>query len=146
MRVFEPKQITVLTTSKCTAACKHCCMNSSPERDDMLSWEQLEKILTQAFSELGNGLKLIIFAGGEPMLLGKDLYKAIQLCKQQGLATRIVTNAYWATSPRVARLKLSELKEAGLDEVNISTDDYHLPFIKLTNVRYAYEAALELQF
>ena len=144
MRVFEPQQLTVLGTSKCTAACRHCCMNSSPERDDTLSWEQLERSLTQALTQLKLGV--VIFAGGEPMLLGKTLYRAIRLCKDHGVMTRIVTNAYWATSPRVALMKLKELREAGLDELNISTDDYHLPFIKLQQVKYAYEAGLTLDF
>jgi hypothetical protein len=119
-------------------------MNSSPERDDTLSWERLEKILTQALTELK--LVVVIFAGGEPLLLGETLYKAIRLCKQHGVMTRIVTNAYWATSPKAALAKLKLLREAGLDELNISTDDYHLPFIKLQNVKYAYDAARTLDF
>ncbi|MCC6994144.1 MAG: radical SAM protein [Deltaproteobacteria bacterium] len=144
-RVFEPRQLTVLTTSKCTAACRHCCMNSSPERADTLSWPQLESSLTQAFAELAH-LEVIIFAGGEPLLLGQDLLAAIRLCKRHGVVTRIVTNAYWATSREHARFKLRELKEAGLDEVNISTDDYHLPWIPLDAVRHAYEEAIALEF
>lgn len=144
MRVFEPHQLTILTTSKCTAACRHCCMNSGPDREETLSWEQLEGVLKQAMAELQLGV--VIFAGGEPMLLGQTLYKAIKLLSDAGVGTRLVTNAYWATSPRVAMMKLKELRAAGLMELNISTDDYHQPFIKLQQVRYAYEAALELDF
>ena len=143
-RVLEPRQITILTTSKCTAACRHCCMNSSPERSDTLTWEQLEKILSQAFTDLR--LKLVIFAGGEPMLLGNTLYKALRMVKSHGLATRMVTNAYWASSREHAQLKLRELEQAGLDELNISSDDYHLDFIKLDAVRNAYELALTMNF
>lgn len=143
-RVIEPRQLTVLVTSKCTAACAHCCMNSSPERDDTLTWEQLERILTQALTELD--LRVIIFAGGEPMLLGETLYRAIRLCKQHGRMTRIVTNAYWAGNRDHALLKLKELRAAGLDELNISTDDYHDPYISFDHVRNAYEVALTLDF
>ena len=145
MRVFEPYSVTVLTTSTCTAACRHCSMNSSPERRERLSGEQLQHLLTGLFDEVPD-LKVVVFAGGEPTLLGDDLLDAIRRCKARGAITRVITNAYWATSPEAARAKLLELRDAGLHEVNISTDDYHLPWISLQRVRYAYEAALELDF
>ncbi|MCC6994178.1 MAG: radical SAM protein [Deltaproteobacteria bacterium] len=120
-------------------------MNSSPERSETLSWEQIKDVLEQAFHECRQ-LQVVIFAGGEPMLLGDTLLEAIKLCKQRGALTRIVTNAYWATTRAHARFKLQELKDAGLDEVNVSTDDYHLPFIPLDAVKHAYEEALALEF
>lgn len=119
-------------------------MNSSPERNETLNWEQLEPMLTQALEQLKLGV--VIFAGGEPTLLGETLLKAIRLCKQHGVGTRIVTNAYWAGTPKAALERLKALREAGLDELNISTDDYHQPFIRLQNVKNAYEAARTLDF
>jgi len=38
------------------------------------------------------------------------------------------------------------LREAGLDELNISTDDYHLPFVSLTKVHHAFDAAAAADF
>ena len=119
-------------------------MNSSPERSDTLSWAQLERILSQALSELS--LSVVIFAGGEPMLLGDTLYRAISMCRDRGVGTRIVTNAYWAANRDHALLKLRELKDAGLTELNISMDDYHTDYIKLECVRNAYEQALTMDF
>lgn len=115
-------------------------MNSGPARQETLTYAQLEHILLQAFAEL-RPLHVVVFAGGEPMLLGEDLYKAITLCKRHGAVTRIVTNAYWATSPEAARLKIRELRTAGLDELNLSTDDYHLSYISLQRLRYAWDVA-----
>ena len=143
-RVLEPTTLTIITTNKCTAECAHCCMNSSPERTETLTWEQLESTLLQAFKELT--LRVIIFAGGEPMLLGETLYKAIRLCKQNRVGTRIVTNAYWGANREHARKKLQELKDAGLDELNISMDDYHDPYIRQEAVKNAYEIALTMDF
>jgi hypothetical protein len=144
MRVLEPTTVTVLTTNKCTAQCRHCSMNAGPDRNDTLSWPQLEKILTQLFAE--TKLTVVVFSGGESTMLGDDLLKALTLCKQHGVITRLVTNAFWATSPTAAHAKLKELRDAGLDELNISTDDYHLPYISLQKVRYAFDAARELNF
>ena len=119
-------------------------MNAGPKRNHTLSWPQLEKILTQLFAETKLGV--VVFSGGESTLLGEDLLKALRLCKQHGVITRLVTNAFWATSPEAAYAKLKELRDAGLDEVNISTDDYHLPYISLQKVRFAFDAARKIDF
>lgn len=144
MRVLEPNTVTILTTNKCTAVCRHCATNSGPNRKDMLTWDKLEPILRQLFAE--TKLSVIVFSGGESTLLGEDLLKALRLCKEHKIITRLVTNVFWATSPEAAEAKLKELREAGLNELNISTDDYHLPYISLQKVRYAFDAARKLDF
>jgi hypothetical protein len=144
MRVLEPHTITVLTTDKCTAECRHCCMNSAPSREHRLTYEQMETALRDVF--LHNDIKVVVFAGGEPTLLGDDLLRAISFCRLHGVVTRIITNAYWATSLPAARDKCRALREAGLEEFNVSTDDYHEPYIPLQHVKWAYEAAMELDF
>lgn len=120
-------------------------MNSGPARKETLTYAQLEHILLQLFAEI-KPLHVVVFAGGEPTLLGEDLYKAIALCKQHGTVTRVVTNAFWATSKEAAEKKVAELRRAGLDELNLSTDDYHLPYISLQRLRYAWEAAQNAGF
>ena len=146
MRVLEPTSVTILPTSRCTARCRHCSMSSSPDREEVLSLEELEHIIRQIFAELTP--KAIVFSGGESTLLGQDLHAALRLCKTLGpdTTTRLVTNAFWATSEAAARETLSALRDAGLEEINISSDDYHLPFISLQKVRWAFGAALELGF
>lgn len=143
MRILEPHTVTILTTDKCTAECRHCCMNSSPAREHMLTYAQIESALRQLFK---NDIKVVVFAGGEPTLLGDDLLKSIAFCRLNGVVSRIVTNAYWAHSLEAAREKCRELRDAGLDEFNVSMDDYHEPYIAFDRVRNAYRAALELDF
>ncbi len=58
-------------------------MNSSPEREHRLSYEQIETVLRQFFDNYN--VKVVVFAGGEPTLLGKDLLKAISFCKLNGV-------------------------------------------------------------
>src|SRR5262249_59831552 len=93
--------------------------------------------------ELGFGS--MVFAGGEVTLRGDDLLVAIAEAPRLGLPTRIVTNAYWATSLDRAREKLRQLVESGLTEVNYSTGDEHARFIPLDNVIYATVAAVEVK-
>jgi hypothetical protein len=120
-------------------------MNSGPERSEQLSAEQMIDILRQLFEE-SPGLSLVVFSGGESMLLGEDLYRAIRFAKDQGRATRLVTNAYWASTPERATQVVAELRAAGLEQLNISTDDQHLPFISLQRVRNAYAASMATDF
>src|SRR5215470_7199012 len=147
MRVFEANTVTILPTNRCTAQCRHCSMNAGPDREDMLSWPELESIINQLFDELKN-LEVVVFSGGEATMLGEDLHKAIRLCKQRrpAVVVRLVTNAFWAHTPAAAETTLRALKDAGLDELNISTDDYHLPYISLQRVKHAWDAATKMSF
>jgi len=87
-----------------------------------------------------------VFAGGEPTLLGEDLLNSIAHANSLGIMTRLVTNVYWASTPQRAREGMTALRQAGLRELNISYDDYHLPFIKPINLKHAYTAAYDLGF
>jgi hypothetical protein len=144
MRVLEPNTVTILPTNSCTARCRHCSMNAGPERHDSLTGEQLEDIVDQLARAAD--IQVIVFSGGESTLLGEHLNRALRRVRSHGILSRLVTNAYWATSGEAALAKLRELREAGLDELNLSTDDYHLPYISLQKIRNAYQAALQLDF
>lgn len=141
---FNPLQITFLTTNTCTAACGHCSVYSSPDRRGSLHSSQMINTIDE-FSALSS-LKLVIFAGGEPTLLGKQLLDTIAYADSLGLMTRMVTNAHWATSISTARKKMIEFREAGLRELNISCDDYHVPYIPLDRVKFAWHASRDLGF
>lgn len=139
MSLLQPRQLTVLTTSQCTASCDHCSMNSSPHRRERLTFERIRETIDTLHA---NGpLSVVIFAGGEPTLLGEVLLDGIAHADSLGLTTRLVTNASWAINTDKARAKILELRQAGLAELNISADDYHLPYIPFANVERAWRAA-----
>ena len=117
-------QITILTTNRCNAFCKHCVMHAGPSKNDTLSADQMADAISQV--RKNNDLMMVVFAGGEPLLLGDALLEAIAYADMSGIGTRIMTNAYWAETPAKARDTLQALRESGLLEVNISIDDYHL--------------------
>lgn len=139
MALLQPQQLTVLATSQCTAACDHCSMNSSPERRDRLDLDTFIATVEELHARAPLGV--VIFAGGEPTLMGEMLLDAIAHADAMGIMTRIVTNASWAISDAKARAKIRELRQAGLGELNISADDYHLPWIPFDNVVRAWRAA-----
>ncbi len=131
-------------TNRCTAKCAHCCMNSGPDRSERLDFPVIRKTIDE-LNDI-SPLLTVVFAGGEPTLVKDALRQSIRHCSEIGISTRLVTNASWAKTPSTARRVLKRLKADGLRELNISTDDYHLPFIPFENVVNAWSAAKEMVF
>ena len=139
-----PDQMTVMTTSSCTARCAHCLVRSGPERDDTLQYQQIVDAVEAAHA--AGRLSVVVFAGGEPTTLGEHLLDAIAHVNSLGIGTRLVTNASWATDEHSAATMVTQLREAGLDEINFSADDFHLPFIPLDCVVNAWHACKGVGF
>lgn len=136
---LRPHQLTVLTTSECNARCAHCLVRAGPERHDALGFNEMVRSVEAASA--ASPISVVVFAGGEPTLLGETLLDAVAHVSCMGIATRLVTNAWWATTPESARDMVVRLREAGLDELNVSADDFHLPFLSLDHVANAWRAS-----
>ncbi len=135
---------TFLTTYRCTAMCTECSLRCSPYDDSpILSFEQFADHLSRILKVLPS-IRLVVFTGGEPFLMGHGLDKSISHCKKQNLRTRIVSNAYWAKDEEVAFARLSQLKEAGLSEINFSTGSEHQQYVSIENIINAVLAAAKL--
>ncbi len=128
-------------TYKCPIRCRCCGVNGGPHRKEMMSLPFMRRLIDEV--HLMGLSRLVVFTGGEPFLLGDDLYKAVAYASGLGFLTRIVTNAYWATSRERAGQILARLKSEGLTEINYSCDDFHQEFIPLERVKWANEAAAE---
>ncbi len=130
------------TTYRCPIQCRHCGAQCSPAARERLSLRDMIGFVDQvhAFGKL----QLVVFTGGEPFLLGKDLLTCVEHCAKKGLSTRIVTNAFWARTAASATRMIKACMDVGLSEINLSCDDYHQEFIPLERIRYANEACLEL--
>lgn len=126
--VVDPKSIGILTTMKCTAACQECCFECSPNRKERITFTEIKKIIDSIVIAFPT-IKVVAWTGGECTLLGDDLINGISYAKGKGILSRIVSNGWWATSDEKAFMLLKKLKEAGLDEVNISTGDNHQEFV-----------------
>lgn len=139
---ISPTESTILASYNCTAACEHCCFDSHPGIKKRLSLEEIIEFIDKASTF--KKMKLIVFSGGECFLLGKELDIAIGHATKLGLATRCVTNGYWATSYETALLRLDKLKEAGLKEINFSTGDFHQQYVPQENIINGVAASVDI--
>ncbi len=147
---FQYFDLGLLVTTRCTAACKHCCFGCTPKGDQLsgdvtMTLAEMQSYVSQAARLTPGGIGRLGFSGGEPFLLRNDLVEIVRFARELG-TQRIECNTavYWANSYKAARQRLEPLRAAGLDRLTISTDDFHTEFIKLDNVRIALEVAQEL--
>ena len=134
------RELVFSVTNRCTASCRDCPIVHEGRPPLSLSADEMIRIMGDILPF--GFLRLVVFTGGEPFLIGDDLKKAVAYASRHGVLTRIVTNAYWATTKENAIEILQDLKQAGLTELNISCDDFHQEFVPLENIRNANDAAL----
>ena len=134
-------EIVFSVTNQCPARCTDCPIVHEGMPPASLDAEFMIQVIKELLP--WKSLGLVVFTGGEPFLCRQELRQTIAFAASHDILTRIVTNAYWATSKTRAKEILRELKDAGLTEINISCDDFHQEFIPLENIKNANEAALE---
>jgi 4Fe-4S single cluster domain len=136
--------LSMQVTYQCNITCKHCGPYCSPKEADWMSGDEMRSLITQA-AELEAGS--VVFTGGEPSLLGKDLPPLIRFVHERGIKnTRVVSNAKFASTQDKATRVLGSWQEAGLCEVNFSCGEYHQEFVPIEHVANAYRAACDLGF
>ncbi len=140
---ISPVSISIMVTDRCTAACNNCCFQCKPSNQNRLSYEEIEKYVDQALRKFDT-IKLLVITGGECFILGDDLDKIVRYAARRKLLVRVVTNAYWAVTFKKTYLRLFQLKELGLNELNISTGDEHQEWISFDNIIFAIVAAIHL--
>lgn len=138
------KALTFVTTYKCGARCKHCLMECVASDYERLSLRDMQAVI-EWFADETKG-KVVIFTGGECTYLGDDLLEAIAYACSRGLSTRIVTNAEWAISENLSREMVTALSDAGLEELNISYDDFHGEWIPFDNIKFAWDSSKYANF
>ncbi len=81
-------------TNRCNLSCLHCYSKASLDSKDTLSTED---ILRNLIKLKENGIKFLIFSGGEP-LTRKDLFVIAKECKKLGIITYLSTNGLYVKS------------------------------------------------
>lgn len=146
VEVIPPTTICIVLTFKCTAQCINCCFGCNPKNNRYLTFEQIKRYIDLCMNEYSESLKVLVITGGECMLFEDITKSTIKYASSLGLITRIVTNGYWASSYRIAVLKIKELKACGLHEINFSSGIDHQQWIPFKNVRNASVAASRMGF
>lgn len=138
--MLPPKVVTLLTTFKCTAKCENCCFQCSPLSKKKMTLRDMKEWVVKSLNAYPS-IRMVVFSGGECTLLGEDLFDIIFFVSSCKVATRIVTNAWWATTYDAAYDYVAKLKKNGLKEINFSTGDEHQQWVSFENVRNAALAA-----
>ncbi|MCM0080886.1 radical SAM protein [Geomonas sp. Red32] len=129
-------------THDCPVSCRECETKSGPWNGPFLDAPFMIEVIDEAWV-LGC-LSTIVFAGGEPLLKRYEIEQVLLHAQKRGLRSRVVTNAYWAASPKGAFHTLLDLQQAGLSEVTLTCDDMHQELIPLDYIKNAFVAAREL--
>ncbi len=87
-------------TNRCNLSCLHCYSKSTLDEVDTLTTEQIKKTILEMKA---NGVKFIIFSGGEP-LTRKDLFEIADFCKTNGIITYLSSNGLYFTKGNVQRI------------------------------------------
>lgn len=130
------------TTLQCPIKCKLCGLSCGPHRTERLSLEFMLRMMDE-YTKLKGGAH-VTFTGGEPFLLKEDLFEAIRHATSKKMTSRVVSNAYWATSPPAAEEMVQRCLDAGLSEINFSVDDMHQEHIPIERIKYAHAACDKL--
>jgi len=142
---MQIKSVDFLLTFKCPSKCKHCSYKAGPERTGHMKLADVERYL----KELTNTqpVQAITAHGGEPFLYFELLKQIMKKAKELKLPRRwVITNGYWAKTKAIARRKLVELKEVGLQCITFSVDGFHQEYIPLESVKNGIEVAASLGF
>ncbi|UCD45240.1 MAG: radical SAM protein [Candidatus Bathyarchaeota archaeon] len=135
-------RVGLILTERCNIECAHCWLESGPQRRSSMDPEDARGYIDQAL-EIPT-LDWVSFTGGEPFLMPETLASLVSYASGSGLRTECVTNCFWAETEAKAGEKLGTLVDAGLDVINISSDDFHQRHIPFERVKNAYEAAKKL--
>ena len=131
-----------LVTYRCTFACDHCFVWSSPDSEGTMSVTQLLSLIDQAAD---CGVTNVYFEGGEPTLAYPVVLEAAAHARDRGLDLGLVSNCFWATTVEDARLWLAPFKRLGIADLSLSSYAYFVEDADETRLRNAVVAARELE-
>lgn len=137
-------KMALMFSARCNASCGHCSTSCGPHRTESLSRSKIFSLMGEA-AALSQGEPLKIgLTGGEPFLDFALLRDIVAHGKRLGAEMGCVTNAYWATSDEKARSLLSQLQDAGLLVLSVSSSRFHEEFVDARRVERALGAARDI--
>jgi hypothetical protein len=119
------KGIHFLLTYACNYECDHCFLYCGPHARGTFTLAQIREVMGEA-EKLGTVTE-VYYEGGEPFLYYPLLIEGLRLARERGFDTGVVTNCYWATAVEDAELWLGPLRDAGVNLLSLSDDEFHNP-------------------
>ena len=139
---MKPSGLHLLLTYKCNASCGHCFLSCSPQQKGTMSAEEANGYIDQAAKI--PYINHLFIEGGEPFLYPDTVRTIIKRATDKGFWIGLLSNGFWAANDEKAREVLAPLIEAGLTNLDISTDAWHSEFVPLERAERAARVAQEL--
>ena len=127
--------LVIETTNRCNAKCAMCYQSSGPHGSDewgafRLNIDTVRRAMVDALAIPGLRPRFHL-AGGEAFIYAKDCLELIshaQRCDYKSITA--TSNCFWAQSRSRADKISTDLKDAGLTQMEVSWDHWHKPYIK----------------
>jgi len=78
--MLPPNFITISPTKKCNLRCIGCYAASSPETATTLSWSLLNRVIEDAYSNMG--MRFFVISGGEPLMYKSENKTILDLAEK----------------------------------------------------------------
>ena len=134
------KTIIIIPTYYCNFSCSHCGIRRSSKKL-YISLSNVEKLFRIIKSQKISSIWLT--GGGEPSIDFEKMIKIIRLASKHGSHSQLVTNASFVLKGGGYK-NIKILKDAGLERLDLSIDDYHLKFISYSSIIKTIKSALRL--
>jgi len=116
------RQIAFGYSTQCNIKCDHCVAADELSRNVKMDLSKAKAIIEEMAHYNVTGIS---FTAGEPLLFFNDIRDLVQICKKNGIYSRIVTNGYWAKTKEHSDNIVSELMLSGLSQLRISYSRWH---------------------
>jgi len=137
---------TLMLTTRCNDWCEICDIgpleeNSTLPLNEALDYiDQAAPFVTRLYE---HRLEIL---GGEPFNIFNSLLDVIRHATALGFRVEVSTNGFWATDKRKTKITITQLRDAGLRNLVIITDNYHLKFVSVDNIQNLITALREAGF
>jgi len=130
-RMTNTRQIAFGYSTQCNIKCDHCVAADELSRNVKMDLSRAKAIIEEMSHYNVTGIS---FTSGEPLLFFDDIRDLVQICKKNGIYSRIVTNGYWAKTKEHSDNIVSELMLSGLSQLRISYSRWHQKNINRENI------------
>jgi organic radical activating enzyme len=139
---LSAQHITFSLTEACPLQCRHCIVNtvSAADKTRTMPLERAQLYARQLTGLKEQGVRLVSFTGGEPLLASRQLRLLSDSAGAEGMECTVVTACHWAGSEAAADGTLANFP--AIANWQLSMDVFHEEFIPWDNVIRAARAAL----
>jgi hypothetical protein len=137
--VLQPNDLGLILSYKCQSNCAHCIYNCGSGWEEWITEEAIETALGATIS--WDRPYQVHLTGGEPFLNFPLLLHAVATCADLGIPVYVETNAGWCVNEELTFRRFNELRQVGLQAVQISCSPFHAAYIPPERVLRAIEQA-----